>query len=123
MGYSTKLVGSGQRLIYGDLGAMLGEDDSHMDTSNKSLTKLKSGHFFPPCPIPVASWTLFPLCYGLCPDWNLEGGRGGGRGGFNTLPCNGWTEALCMFTPVQWKRIIHGLVDCGYGGIKGTKKC
>lgn len=28
-----------------------------------------------------------------------------------------------MFTPVQWKRIIHGLVDCGYGGIKGTKKC
>lgn len=46
MGYLAKLVGSGQRLIYGDLGAMLGEDDSHTDAGSKSLTKLKSGHFF-----------------------------------------------------------------------------
>lgn len=40
----------------------------------------------------------------------LEFGGGEGGGGINTLPCNDQTEALCMFTPMQWKRIIRGLV-------------
>lgn len=31
-------------------------------------------------------------------------------------PCNDYTEALCMFTPIQGKRIIRGLVQCGWYG-------
>lgn len=36
---------------------------------------------------------------------------GGGGRGIYILSCNEWTEALCMFTPMQWKRIIPGLVQ------------
>lgn len=43
------------------------------------------------------------------------GGGGGGGGGINALACNDYTEALCMFTPMQWKRIIRGLVQCVVG--------
>lgn len=43
------------------------------------------------------------------------GGGGGGGGGINALPCNDQTEALCMFTPMHRKRIIHGLVQCVVG--------
>lgn len=47
----------------------------------------------------------------------------GGGGGINALPCNDWSEALCMFTPMQWKRIIHGLVQCVVGMVIETAQC
>lgn len=35
---------------------------------------------------------------------------GEGGGGFNACTVMTRREALCMFTPARWKRIIHGLV-------------
>lgn len=65
------------------------------------------------CPLPAVSWTLFPLCYGLCTAGIWGGGTGGALIHYHVM--NG-AAALCMFTPVQWKRIIPGLVERGYGG-------
>lgn len=39
-----------------------------------------------------------------------EFGVGEGGGGINACTVMTRREALCMFTPVRWKRIIYGLV-------------
>lgn len=45
-----------------------------------------------------------------------EFGVGEGGGGINACTVKTGRKALCMFTPVRWKRIIYGLV----GSVEGN---
>lgn len=49
-------------------------------------------------------------------DYSRLDSRGEEGGALMHCPCNDYTEALCMFTPIQGKRIIRGLVQCGWYG-------